>query len=215
MAKITPSQLITEIRGRISGGLAQMWRGRITLRRDHVPANRRRTLQQRTRTIIADLSGDWDGLTDAQRNLWENYADDLPTDMTGFNAFIRNNTVLLYADHPDLTQTLVPPSSPSAPYQPSGFTWTYDSETDRWKASWTTPNASGTYVQLFVSPQAVYSQRAQASFFLAATVVSTGLCIWVDASGYPSGQVMRARLRAVNTWGEASTWTTTLRAQKA
>lgn len=214
MAKITPTALVSEITGKLQGHVLQMWKGQIVIREFTQPTQPRTEKQQFIRGIINNLAGNWSDLSDAQQTLWNTYAASLTDVMSGFNAYIRNNTKLLYADHTSLTQITTPPDPPNPPTSPSDFTATYDGGDDEFDLAWTAPSSASLWVQAFVSPRATYKDKISPMWSVIETVVSTALTINYDASDYASPRYFRFRLRVIDAYGEVSAWTDTKTASK-
>lgn len=99
---------ILDARGSIGGQTASRNRFGNYLRARTTPVNPGTGRQSLIRSCVQDLSQRWSGvLTQAQRNLWEVYAANITRvnklgaqiKLTGFNHFIRSNTVRLQSAH--------------------------------------------------------------------------------------------------------------------
>jgi len=209
MAKITPTSLVSEIKGKLNGHVLQMWKGQIVIRAYTEPTQPRSEKQQLIRGIMNNLAGEWSNLSDGQQTLWNTYAASLTDVMSGFNAYVRNNTKLIYADHVSLTQITTPPDPTDPPTPPSDFTATYMLPADEFDIGWTAPNDGSLWIQAFVSPRAAYKDKISPMWSFIETVVSTALVINYDASDYTSPRYFRFRLRVIDAYGEVSAWTDT------
>src|SRR5260221_8061436 len=69
---------VTPISGSIGGETHSHNRGGPYVRRRGIPINPNSVKQQFSRAIVSTLSGNWSGLTDAQRASWKAYADSNP-----------------------------------------------------------------------------------------------------------------------------------------
>lgn len=185
-----------------------MNRGRIVLHKRTPPANRRTATNQTARATLSNTSASWNYLSSTQKAAWDTYAEDYPTDMSGFNAYMKLNIRLLYADHPDLSQITNAPGSYSPPAQPTGFNMIYDPPNTRWTLTWSAPLSASLYVQAFKSAMIAFRDSKYPPWSLHETTRSDQGYIYISRTPYPQGLIMRARLRALNTNGEASTWTT-------
>jgi len=215
MAKIVLSALIDQISGRWNGDVFQTWKGIVYARRGTFPRQPRTIYQANIRKILSDLAKEYDTLSAARHDAWDYYASQLPDPMSGFNAWCKNNTILIHANHPSLSKIYDPPSVPSPPIAPGGFTLTYSPATDSWNASWTSPNNPDIYVQAFYSIQTGYNDSLFPMWRFAETRPSTDPPISISASQYQPGTRIRVRLRSLDTEGEVSAWTTTLIATKS
>lgn len=119
--KIKYSALVSDARGKLNGSVASRNRYGNYLRNKMTPVNRRTTFQQANRAIFGAMSAHWNGITEAQRTAWRNYANDNPyTDifgdqktLQGNSMFTGTNTLLLNAglpalDVPDVTDVDLP-----------------------------------------------------------------------------------------------------------
>ena len=117
-AKFTPGAIISEIRNKIAAtvfsknGAGAIIRNRIT------PINRRTTLQTNQRQLLASLSSAWRGLTQAQRDGWNNAGPNFPqTDslgqtviLTGEQLYVRSNANLVMISQSQITDAPAPTS---------------------------------------------------------------------------------------------------------
>lgn len=214
MAILTPSALVDSITGRIGGDVLETWRGINYIRGGPFPRQARVKLQQSIRGLVNTYAGKWSGLTSGQRTGWDYYATGLPAEQSGFNAYCANNLKLLYANYSTLVQQSAAPAWPSAPNAPVNFALAYHAGTDVWNASWTTPSDPILYVQCFQSIQTGRNEGLFPTWTFVETVCSLFSPIAVDASPYPSGTVLRARIRTIDEQGEISSFSTIKEASK-
>ena len=215
MAKITPSALITEIKGKWHGDTLQMWNGAIVTRRSTKARQRPQKNRADYKGHVSDTAGKYDALTDNQKTAWICYAALLPTQMTGFNAFVSRNVSALFADHPGLCYYPDAPATYSPPASPAPITATYIPTDDSFCIAWTTPTAGGHYVQANHAPQAGFSNLNSPSWRLTDSVAAAQQYLSLDGSSFPSGTVFRFRARTLNGHAEPSAWTETKSATKA
>ena len=78
MALITPSALISDIKGKIGGGVIQNTQGGLALRTKTTPVNRNTPRQERSRRDTFNLQNEWLNLTQAQRDDWQLWANTYP-----------------------------------------------------------------------------------------------------------------------------------------
>ena len=186
-----------------------MWKGICYRRKGTFPRQPRTTSQTEIRRLISSLSGEFDGLSSARKTAWDYYAGQLPTSMSGFNAWIRNNSKLLYSDYSTLIKIYDPPEVPSAPSAPNGFSLIYDSVNDRWEASWTSPTAVNLYIQLFLSVVTGYRDTLFPMWSFSSTKPAHQSPTYYAASDYISGTQIRGHLRVLDENGQASSFTAT------
>lgn len=215
MAKIEPSALITQITGRLSGQIAQIWKGEIILRRYTPPRNPRTVSQAKLRGLSADYAGAYDKLNTAQKAEWESYAEAIEDVMTGQDTYIRNNVRLIYADHVSLSEIVVPPDPPAPPTAPADFAVAYDGGDDEFDLTWTTPNSASLWVQASYCPQVGYNTTYYPMWKFTETVVSTAQVIHFSATNYSAPRYFLFHIRTIDACGEISAWSSTLREQKS
>ena len=99
MAKCMNPAMSTETRGRVAGIVYNTWRGTRYIKSQTSPAQPRTKLQLQMRAWTTILVRAWQGLTDAQRTSWNDYAvahpdvdwTNSPKRLTGMNWWTRNN----------------------------------------------------------------------------------------------------------------------------
>lgn len=103
LALIKMAHIIAEARGAIAGTVFSKNTYGAYLRTKVTPVNRQSTFQQAVRQFLASIAQDWRGLTQAQRNLWNQFAVNFSrtnifgdsVQLTGFNLFMQLNKNLL------------------------------------------------------------------------------------------------------------------------
>lgn len=215
MPIITPSALITEIKGKWHGSTFQMWKGAIVVRRTTRPRHTAKVARARYKGFVSTIAGCYDSLTSDQKTGWACYADLLPTEMSGFNAFLARNTTLLCADNADFSYTPTAPVVFTVPASPAPITAAYLPTGDRFCVSWAAPSCSYLYVQGYHAPQAGFSNLNSPAWRQTKSVRSDLLDLTLDGSVFPAGTVIRFRARSINAVGEPSPWTATKSATKS
>lgn len=206
MPVITPSALITEIKGKWHGSVFQMWKGAITVRRTTRPRHTAKVARARYKGFVSTIAGCYDSLTSDQKTGWACYADLLPTEMSGFNAFLARNTTVLCPDVDALTYFADAPVAFAIPESPAPIAAAYLPVPDQFCLTWSSPSCAALYVQGFIAPQAGFSNLKSPSWRHSVTVLSDTLHLTFDGSVFPSGTVIRFRARTINTQGEPSPW---------
>jgi len=127
MAKITPSPLVSVVRGKIGSVIFQRWKGINVVRNMPMSVHNPKTARQSVvRSLISNLRTSWRNLSSEQQTLWNEYAQSLSTQipsnqigtsqlipalgnaMSGFNAYIGTNIRLNKCGLPFV---IVPPLS--------------------------------------------------------------------------------------------------------
>ena len=214
MPKITPSALISEIKGRLKGSVFQMWRGQICLRGFNPGRFSMNPGRARFQGFANDIAGCYYLLSDSQKNNWISYSDLLPTQMSGFDAFFGRNHTNLCASHPDLVFRSASPSTYNPPSTPSPFSVSYLPALDSFCLSWTSPALSSLYVQGFFAPQIGYDQKSSPPFRMIETVASSLLCLSLPVPDYSSGRNFYFKVRSLNAYGEPSVYSSILTRNK-
>ena len=207
MAKITPSALITQIKGKWHGDVFQMNRGAIVVRKAGTPHRPNKASRSAIQGTISTLAGCYDDLTATHKTSWACYQELLPTAMSGFNAFVSLNTVIISSGHPSLSPSHCAPASYTVPVSPAPIAVSFCSLSDLFCVTWTTPFAAGNYVQAQYAPQGGYSNLKSPAWRLGETVAAARLYWNLSSSQFPTGTVFRFRARTIITTGEISPWT--------
>jgi hypothetical protein len=181
-----------------------MWKGQIILRGYTIPRLTKSEKQQFVRGLISNLAGKYNTLSDANKDAWDAYAALLPDEMSGFNAYVRNNTRLLYTKHGDLGDITTPPDPPNPPDAPTSFQATYQSGPDRFQLYWLTPDIYNLYITGYMSLQLCYDNSVWQKWKEIETVVSSGNIIYIDASKIKGPRTGRFKLRVIDLNGEIS-----------
>lgn len=214
MAKITPSALISEIKGLWSGTVFQMWKGQIVTRNFNPGRMGNKESRQQFQGYISDISGRYYGLSSAKQISWLCYADLLPTQMSGFNAFIARNSTNLLSGHSDLCYFETGPAVYSPPATPSPFSVSFLICSSLFSITWTTPSLSTLFVQAFMAPLAGYSSRSSPSFRLISTVGASFQYLIFDPQNYDTNTVFYFKVRTLNAFGEPSAFSSILTLSK-
>lgn len=152
MAKVVNPLMSAQARGKVGGLVFNSWRGQNTVKGFKSPSQPRTTRQLAVRSYLATLSRAWAGLTQAQRDTWDAWAaahlvsdwTGQPVRMTGENAFIKCNSLML--DQAKSTVTTAPVVS--APTSLAGFTPTGGS--GQISCAWTARAGTADTVDLWV-----------------------------------------------------------------
>lgn len=108
--KVTPSPLVSEMRGKTAGLVAATWKGIQYVRMHVIPGNPQTAAQTAVREAFARCVTLWRSLSGPFKTWLDTYYSDYA--MSGFNGFIRLNRTLEDAD------ALLKPV-PDSPYQPA------------------------------------------------------------------------------------------------
>jgi len=204
MAKVTPSALITEIKGKWNGSCFQMWKGAITIRRSPKPRKIISESRYNFRAVISSLSGCFYIMTPNQRIAWNDYAKLLPRSASGYNAFISRSSALVLSGHPDLCAYYNAPVSYNPPVSAAPIGLCYYPDTALYCISWNDPNCASVYVQGLLAVQSMYSNENCPKWKIFDTVPSTDLHMIYDASSFDADQMIRFTARSINMRGEFS-----------
>ena len=215
MPKIYPSILISAMRGRSEGTIFQMWKTQIIARRYVKPHQPDTPARARYKGHVSTMAGCYDALSDPNKTGWACYAALLPTNMSGFNAFLGRNVTLLTADHPELVPYHTAPDVYSSPNSPAPIAASFCTFDGHYRVTWVTPAEACYYVQGFYAPQAGYSNVKFPPWKFSQTVAAALLSFDLDGSGFPAGTVIHFRARTLNVLGEPSPWTATESATKS
>ena len=121
MAKIKTSALVADIKGTVGGNVFAANKGGNYVRRYKKPTNANTAKQQAVRDLFGAMTGLWRGLTEIQRNSWNEGAVNFPYQDTlgetriysGQQLFNKLNNNLVQAGLPTLTTCPIPQSFPS------------------------------------------------------------------------------------------------------
>lgn len=102
-AKFTPGAIVSEIRGKIAATVFSRNRGGAVIRNRIKPINRRSTGQSTRRQALGSLASAWRGLTQTQRDSWNNASQNFPLQdtlgqtifLSGEQLYVRFNANLL------------------------------------------------------------------------------------------------------------------------
>jgi hypothetical protein len=157
------------------------------------------------RKYMNDLVGDWNGLTDTQRELWDKHASLSEGILTGVNSFLRMNMRLLGADYSTLTAVDTPPKTPSTPEAVVGASVVVVSSI-RDDIYWSSPATYDTYIQVYFSVEPGFSFKNKEKWRLLSTLPSA-LGVYTNHHDYPSLIPRRYRCRTIDSAGRVSPYT--------
>jgi hypothetical protein len=117
-AKFTPGAIVSEVRNKIAATVFTKNKAGASIRNRVTPINRKSSGQTNRRQILASLSAQWRGLTEAERLSWNNASASFPqTDnlgqtifLTGEQIFVRCNANLLLTGNAQITSAPTPTS---------------------------------------------------------------------------------------------------------
>jgi hypothetical protein len=181
-----------------------MWKNKIVVRRNPIPRFPNIASRARYKGVVSSISSCHYKLTPDQKIGWDTYSDFLPTQMSGFNAFMSRNSVLLLSRHPDLKIYFTAPEAYNPPIGPAPIGLCYYPSTGHYCLFWNNPNCVGVYVQGKYSVQTGYSNQKSPSWRMFNTVVSTALHMDFDASKFPVDIMIRFTAMSINMNGETS-----------
>ena len=215
MARIVPSSLVDEITGKFNGDVFQMWRGIIVRKKGTRPRQPRTLPQTSLRQYFSYLSGDYDKLSSAFKSNWDYYASLVSSTISGFNAFMKLNQRILYANYSSLVRLYDSPPERNNPASASDFTFSYDAGLDKFKSEWSSPLLYNYYDQCFFAPVTGYRDTLFPAWSFSQTVSSHLGYSYINAVPFVSGTQLRARIRVMNCYGEISSFSSTLTATKS
>lgn len=116
LALIKMAHIVAEARGSIAGTVFSKNTYGAYLRTKVSPINKQSISQQAVRALLASVAQDWRGLTQAQRDLWNQFAVNFSrtnifgdqVQLTGFNLFMRLNKNLLEVNESVITSAPTP-----------------------------------------------------------------------------------------------------------
>lgn len=205
MAKIEYSALVNRIRGRISFSVLSNWKGIGVVKRHNSGVHQERSeKQQYIRGMLNNLSGEFYGLTDVQKELWRSYAGALKDPMTPLNGYIKINMVL-QKYFPNTEKKSAPPPEPSTPQHIDGISVTAIGS-GGFCMTWTSPTDAGDTLILDYWAMPGYDNTISPNFTFGLTASGDASCAVLDTS-YPDGTVLKFRGRNVDDYGRTSPWT--------
>lgn len=204
MAKVEYSALVSQIRGRLSHGvLSNRNMLKVHNAGEHQPLTEK---QSRARGYFSNLKGQWFGLSDVQKGLWDSWAASQSKPMTGLNAYVKHNMRLLMAAHADLEEITSPAHTPSTPAHVQGIeAWPDSGQTT---IEWTAPLDASNYVQVYFAVQVQYRFRTKAKWSLVETVRSDVGQV-IHTHQYPAEFYILYRARSIDAFGRVSPYTHT------
>lgn len=215
MARIVPSSLIDEIKGKWNGDVFQMRRGTIVRKKGTKPRQPMTPPQTSARQYFSYLSGAYDQLSSVYKTNWSYYASLVSPSMSGFNAYMQLNQQILCAGYSTLIKLNDAPPERNNPASAAGFALSYNSGSDDFVAQWSSPLLYNYYVQCFYSPITGYRNDLFPAWSFSQTVSAHVGQLNVNAAAFIANTQMRARLRVMNSYGEISSYTSTLTAIKS
>lgn len=206
--KVIYSALVDTMRGKLQGSVASAWKG-INYMKRHNPSPRqpRSEVQQDIRGYMSSLAGEWYGLTDTQKELWNKYASLLRVQsqgpegispLTGLNAYIHLN-LRLWKYLGTSAKITAPPSTPSVPASLVGTSFASVDSTNN-QMSWTSPTYTTEYVILDYSVLAGLDDRSNPRWSYA-TGGSASEALLTHTHAYPTGTIIYYRGRVIDTSG--------------
>jgi hypothetical protein len=206
MAKITYSALVSRLSGSLGGSTFARWKGiNVIKRKIFRPRQLFNFAQQNIRNIMSWLAGSWYALSAAKKVMWNTYASLLTGHMSGINAFIRNNTLLLYCG----IKSTITDQPPPTPDTPDMFTVLACGEAlGVTTFTWTLPAAANLYAvvdRCFMVGLDDGSHPRWAYLGKAATDTNT----FEDTHGLAAGTIVRYRVRVADEYGRVSPWSQT------
>jgi len=111
MARIKPSALVSDVRGKVGGSVFQRFQSGLVVRTKCAPVNKRSALQVVSRNIASLTTSAWLQLSPADREQWVNYVQYNPIAqknnrevfVSGQQAFLKFNNYRLHYNLPILT----------------------------------------------------------------------------------------------------------------
>lgn len=204
MGKVSYSALVNTIRGRVNFSVMSAWRGINYIKR-HNPGPRQphTAKQQLVRGLLSTLAGDYYSLTAAQKELWNKYASLLKQPMSGINAYVKNNALML---RNSIVATAIsgPPPTPDTPDRLVGHTLTTGA--GRATLSWTAPNSATLFVLLQRSVLAGLDDGSHPRWTTVGVTTGSILSLG-EAHGFPTGVILRYKAAVVDVYGRISPYT--------
>lgn len=204
MARIYFSALVNTIRGKVSHSVLSGWKGiNVVKRHNPGPKQPRSEKQQNIRGMLAELAGEWYGLTDVQKDLWNSWVAMSSLPMTGLNAYVKFNQVL-QKYLPGTTKKTEPPVSPATPDFATGFTVTPVAGGD-FCVIWTGPTLSTLFAIADYWPMPGRDSVTNPRWSFGGTAGMDATFIDLDIN-MPENTVVKFRLRDMDADGRLSPW---------
>ncbi len=125
MAKFTPGAIISEVSGKIAATIFTRNRGGAIIRNRRTPINRRSVSQSVRRQGLGNLASSWRGLTQTQRNSWNNATGNFPYQNTlGETKFLSGSQLYIQFNQNLLLLNIAIITTAPAPFAFSVFTTT-------------------------------------------------------------------------------------------
>jgi len=214
MVKITPSALITGIKGTLGGNTFQNWKGSIVLRRTPSPSSVITAKKALVEGINSTISGCYYSLSTDLKNSWGYFASLISSTISGSDAFQKVNVANLSREHPALCAYDTPLCTYNPPFTPVYTGGRYCLKYDRFEFYWGTPACLTVYVTGYYSAQVGYSNENWPTFRMGSTVLSNLGRICFDASEYQIGQIFRLRGDSITPYGVTSSKSALVSAEK-
>lgn len=206
MAKIIYSALVSRLSGSLGGSTFARWKGiNVIKRKIFRPRQLYNFAQQNIRNIMSWLAGSWYALAANQKIMWNTYASLLPKRMSGINAFIRNNVLLLYCG----IKTVITSQPPPTPDTPDMFTELGVTEAvGITTVSWTLPSEADLYAIVDRSFMVGLDDGSHPRWaYLGKEATSAES--FTDLHGLAAGTIIRYRVRVADEFGRISPWSQT------
>jgi len=156
------------------------------------------------------MAGRWYALSAESKGEWGCFADQFPTYLSGFNAFMHCNVALVYPDHLSLCYLASSLTCYFIPPLPSLLCVSWLSGPSTFCVQWTAPACISQFVQPFMAMQCGYDNSKYPPQQLKTTEVSSSQECSVDGSEIPAGIVCHFRARTIDVYGMFSAFTATV-----
>ena len=101
MARVAFSAILNSVQGSVGGSVFQKNRSGFTLKNKSVNVNKNSSKQNSARRYLSELIIAWQGLSDTNKNLWENFSNFHPVlnknnvnvNLTGYQLFLKYNLI--------------------------------------------------------------------------------------------------------------------------
>lgn len=204
MPKVTPGAAVESLQGKLGGGVFRQTRSGLLLTRTVHPRQEQSAAEAFIKRNLNQITGDWNTLSDLQKDAWGKYASMLPGPLSGANVYVRHNMRLLNANHVTLAQINMPPSTPSTPDFVQGLTATTSAGVST--IAWTAPLSASAYVQLQYYLQVAFSMKDKERWvLLPATRSDIGQRTHTISP--PTGYSLFYRARTIDLQGRVAPWT--------